>query len=100
MNGRCLWHQSPVAVLDLEHAERGEIEAKVVSRRHVHYAAGADEALGLLDLVAQLGLIPAAGALGRLNQNHQSVISMATKGRDRLAAGSLLIGLLVVLDDQ
>ena len=43
-----------------------EIEAEVVGRRHVHNAAGADEVLGLFDLVAHLGLVPAAGALGRL----------------------------------
>src|SRR6188472_72589 len=51
--------QRPIAVLDLQHAERREVEAEMIGRRHVHDAAGADETLGLLDLVAHLGLVGA-----------------------------------------
>src|SRR3977135_1627511 len=74
-----LLHQRPVAVLDLEHAEGGEIEPEMIGRRHVDHAAGADEVLGLLDLVAHLGLVERPGALRRLDEDHQPVIGWAAE---------------------
>src|SRR5690348_16035286 len=68
-----LVHQSPVAVLDLEHPERREIEAEMIGRRHVHDAAGADEVLGPLDLVSHLRLVGPTGALHGFDHDHQDV---------------------------
>src|SRR5260221_5343418 len=82
--------QAPVTALDLEHAEGGQIEPQMVGWRHVDDAAGADEIFRLLDLVAHLGLVEAAGAFCGLHEDHQAVISVAPEGRDRLA-GLLLV---------
>src|SRR6185437_11211280 len=82
---RLLALHRPVAVLDLQHAERREIEAEMVGRRHVHQAAGAHEVLGLLECVAHLGLVGALGARHGVDQQHQAVIGVTAEGRDRLA---------------
>ena len=62
----------------------------MVGWRHVDDAAGADEIFRLLDLVAHLGLVEAAGAFRGLHEDHQAIISVAPEGRDRLA-GLLLV---------
>src|SRR3954463_9403323 len=83
-------HLHPIAVLDLEHLERREVEAEMVGRRHVDDAGGGDEALGLLDLGVDLDRIGAVCALHRLDQDEEAVIGVAAEGRDRLAGGPLL----------
>src|SRR3974377_746227 len=68
--------QRPVAVRDLQHMERGEIEAHVIGRRHVHKAASADKAFGLFDFVTHLRGVGAFSSLHRLDQNHYPVIGV------------------------
>src|SRR6266511_6307862 len=85
-SGTRLLHQRPVAALDLKHPKGREVEAQVIARRHVDDATGADEILRLLDLVAHLCLVEAAGAFCGLRENHQTVIGVAAEGRDRLAS--------------
>src|SRR6516165_6998622 len=77
-------NHDPIAVLDFQQPERGKVEAQVIARRHGDDPAGADIGLGPFDLVAQLAAIEAAGALGGLDQNHQSIIGVAAKCGDGL----------------
>src|SRR5260370_35879268 len=59
MGQRPLLRQRPVAVLDLQHPEGGEVEAEVIGRRHVDDAAAAADAARLFDRVAHLCLVGA-----------------------------------------
>src|SRR5690349_20846050 len=86
--------QVPVAALDLEHAESREVETKMIGGRHVHDATSANEALGLLDLVADLLGIGRVRALHGLDQDEEAVIGVTAEGRDRLL-GRALVSLLV-----
>jgi len=70
----------------------------MIGWRHVHDPAGSDIALGLFDLVADLGFVGALGTLHRLHQNHETVIGVTAEGRNRLS-GLLLIGARIIHDD-
>src|SRR6266403_6062186 len=79
-----LLRQGPFAALDLQHAERRQVQPQMIGCGHVESPARADKTPGRFDRVAYLDFVGTPSLPDRFYRKHQAVIGVAAECRNVL----------------